>query len=228
MSDDVARRAAAIMRQLHSEGDESARAELGRRYGIHTDRAIGMSMARMKAIAKPLAPDHDLAAALWVTGLYEARTIAAHIDDPERVDVDQMNEWCSDFDNWAIVDTACFVLFDKAPDGWSMIEPWASSDHEFTKRAAFASLWALALHDKRARDERFAEALLLIEANASDPRHLVGKAQTMALRAITLKRPSLRPRVDALVRRLLESEDGPVLRVGRPISKVLASVATKR
>ncbi|MGV8851319.1 MAG: hypothetical protein ACOH1M_01975 [Rhodoglobus sp.] len=60
--------------------------------------------------------------------------------------------WCADFDNWALVDTACFVLFDKAPDAWTMLEPWASSTTEFTT------------------------ALGLVERNASDPRHLVGKA----------------------------------------------------
>lgn len=219
------RRAADILRQLHAEGDPLARAELGSRYGIHTDLAVGMGMARMKAIAKPLAPDHELAAALWRTEFYEARTIAAHIDEPARVDIDQMNEWCSGFDNWALVDTVCFTLFDRAPDAWSMIAPWAGSDGEFTKRAGFALLWALALHDTGAADERFTDALALVEANATDPRPLVGKAQTMALRAITLKRPGVRPHVEALVRRLAASEDQAARRVVRPIVKLLAGAA---
>ena len=219
--------AAAIVRQLRAEGDATVRADMGERYGIHTDHAVGVSMARMKAIAKPLAPDHELAAELWMSGLYEARTIAAHIDDPQLVTVDQMNDWCSGFDNWAIVDTVCFTLFDKAPDAWSMIEPWANSDGEFTKRAAFALLWALALHDRSADDERFIHGLDLIEANASDPRHLVEKAQTMALRAITQKRPRLRPHVAAIVRRLEHSDDPPARRVVRPIAKVLAGYAAQ-
>ncbi|MEO5778671.1 MULTISPECIES: DNA alkylation repair protein [Arthrobacter] len=222
MTDDPEATAAAIVKGLHDEGDPVVRAELGRRYGIHTDRAVGITMARMKAIAAPHRPNHGLALALWASGLYEARTIAAHIDDPELVDVDQMNDWCSDFDNWALVDTVCFTLFDKAPAAWSMVEPWANNDGEFTKRAGFALLWALALHDKSADDERFGNALALIDANASDPRHLVGKAQTMALRAIVHKRPKLLTEVDAIVRRLAASDDAPTRRVVRPIARMLA------
>ncbi|MGV8911065.1 MAG: DNA alkylation repair protein [Rhodoglobus sp.] len=221
---EVAAHAASILKQLRSEGDPSIREDLGRRYGIHTQDAVGLTMARMKAIAKPLRPDHALAIELWESGLYEARTIAAHIDEPDRVDVAQMNAWCADFDNWALVDTVCFVLFDKAPDAWSMIEPWANSTTEFTKRAAFALLWALALHDKKADDSQFAAALKLVEQNASDPRHLVGKAQTMALRAITLKRPNLRPTLEAMVREFTESDDPPRRRVARPIAQLLASL----
>ncbi|MBH0083888.1 DNA alkylation repair protein [Salinibacterium sp. SWN167] len=216
-------RAAALVTQLHEEGNPKAKADLGRRYGIHTDNAVGLSMARMKAIAVSLAPDHELAISLWATGIYEARTIATYVDDPRLVSVEQMDAWCADCDNWAIVDSACFTLFDKAPDAWSRLEPWAVSDHEFTKRASFALLWALALHDKNADDSLFSEALELIEVNASDPRPLVTKAQTMALRAIVLKRPKLRSEVDSLVSRLLESSDAPTRRVVRPIEKVLRS-----
>ena len=130
-----------------------------------------------------------------------------------------MGEWCAGFDNWAIVDTVCFHLFDKSPDAWAMTDRWAAAQEELTKRAAFALLWALALHDKAAADHRFRDALPLVEANATDPRRLVTKAQVMALRAIATKRPALRPDVLATARRLVESDDPIARRVGRPIVK---------
>lgn len=175
-------------------------------------------MRRMKAIAKPLAPNHELAAELWASGLYEARTIAALIDDASAVDVEQMNAWCRDFDNWAIVDTVCFHLFDKSPYAWEMLEPWTSDDREFVKRAGFALLWALALHDNDATDQQFADALNLVERHADDGRHLVTKSQIMALRAIGKKRPEVRPNVVDLARRLANS-DTNARKVGRPITK---------
>ncbi len=178
-----------LVTQLHDEGDPAARDELASRYGIHTDDAVGIPMRRLKQIAKPLRPNHELAAERWATRLYEARTIAAHIDDPTRVTAEQMDSWAHDFDNWAIVDTTCFQLFDKAPDAWSMLEPWADNSVEFIKRAAFALLWALALHDADVPDENYRQALALIESNATDDRHVVQKAQTTALRAIAQKRP---------------------------------------
>lgn len=217
MSNRDATEAASVLAQLHAEADPGARTDLADRYGIHTDHAVGVPMGRLKAIAKPLAPNHELAAELWASGLYEARTIAAFVDDPADVDAAQMTRWCADFDNWAIVDTVCFNLFDRSPDAWSMVEPWATEQGEFTKRAGFALLWALAHHDRNAPDDRYRAALSLLEANAGDDRHLITKAQTMALRAIGQIRPNVRADVVDLAQRLTGSDNPNTRRVGRPI-----------
>src|SRR4029078_9752688 len=104
--------------------------------------------------------------------------------EPGRVTPEQMDRWCADFDNWAICDTVCFNLFDRAPDAWPRLEPWSARDEEFVKRAAFALLWSLALHDKSAHDERFVAALALVEREATDDRPLVAKGIRMALKAV--------------------------------------------
>ncbi len=72
----------AILAQLHTEGDPAVRSALPKRYGIHTDHAVGIPMARLKAIAAPHAPNPGLAEGLWSSGLYEARTIAAFVRQP--------------------------------------------------------------------------------------------------------------------------------------------------
>ncbi|MBK5331772.1 MAG: DNA alkylation repair protein, partial [Ilumatobacteraceae bacterium] len=54
-------------------------------------------------------------------------------------------EWLqAERDNWAIVDTVCFNLFDRTAHAWSKVDQWATSDREFVKRAGFALLWSLA------------------------------------------------------------------------------------
>ena len=83
------------------------------RYGIVAPRVFGVSMATMKSLAKKLGKDHDLALALWDTGWYEARILAALVDEPERVTSAQMDRWARDFDNWAVCDTVCMHLFDR-------------------------------------------------------------------------------------------------------------------
>ena len=110
-------RAAAVVAALEAEADPDVRAEMGPRFGIHTPHALGVRMARMKALAKSLGTDHALAAALWGTGLYEARIVASMVDDPAEVTAAQMDAWCESFDNWAIVDTLCFNLFDRTSHG---------------------------------------------------------------------------------------------------------------
>ena len=164
---------------------------MGPRYGIHTDRAFGVPMALMKVLAKQTGVDHALAAALWTSGWYEARIVASLVDDPAAVTPAQMDRWCREFDNWAICDTVCFSLFDRTPHAWPKVDEWATDEAEFVKRAAFALLWSLALHDKTAADERFLQGLALIGQAVDDDRPLVGKSLAMAIRAIAHRNPEL-------------------------------------
>src|SRR5258706_6451719 len=116
---------------------KSARHDLDNlaRFGIEATKPLGVSMANMKLIAKGIGRDHALALALWKTGIYEARMLATLIDEPALVRATQMEAWCRDFDNWGIVDTACFALFDRTPDAWSKVAQWSRRRGEFQKRA---------------------------------------------------------------------------------------------
>ena len=96
------------------------------RYGISTkDRVIGVRVSGIQQVAEQLGRDHDLAAALWKTGVYEARMLTAFVDDPALVTPEQMDRWTREFDNWAICDTLCFKLFDQTPHAFAMVDRWA-------------------------------------------------------------------------------------------------------
>src|SRR4029077_21098279 len=106
------------------------------------------------------------------------------VDEPERVTAAQMDRWCSDFDSWAICDTACFHLFDRTQHAFRKFAQWSRRREEFVKRGAFALLASLALHDKQTSDEPFAQCLPLIERAATDERNFVKKGVVWALRGI--------------------------------------------
>ena len=89
-----------------------------KRYGIPSEKALGVPMAAMLKLSKQIGGNHDLAGALWKTDIYEARMLASLIDEPDCVTPAQMDRWCRDFDNWGIVDTVCFKLFDRSPHAW--------------------------------------------------------------------------------------------------------------
>jgi 3-methyladenine DNA glycosylase AlkD len=175
------------------------------RYAIPSDHAIGVAMKDIQAVAKALGHDHELALALWGTGVYEARTLAAYVDDPARVTAAQMDRWCRDFDNWAIVDTVCFALFDRSSHAWAKVVQWSGRRAELGRRAAFALLASLALHG-RLDDADAVEGLGLIERAASDDRNFVIKGASWALRSIGRRNAGLHANAIALARRLAASE----------------------
>jgi 3-methyladenine DNA glycosylase AlkD len=133
--------------------------------------------------------------------------LATMVDEPERVTPAQMDRWAKNFDNWGIVDSACFNLFDRSPHAFKQIEKWSKAKDEFVKRAAFALLASCALH-KRGADADFLRGLQLIEREASDPRNFVRKGANWALRAIGRRNSAnLRSAARALARRLAGSDN---------------------
>jgi 3-methyladenine DNA glycosylase AlkD len=194
------------------------------RYGIATaDRIIGVPMGGIQKAARAYRRDHELAAALWETGIYEARLLAAYVDDPAQVTPEQMDRWARDFDNWATCDTLCFDLFDRTGHAFEMIDRWANDEAEFVRRAAFALLASIALHDKKAADEPFLARLTLIEAAAGDGRNFVKKRVSWALRTIgRRKSPALRAAARALAERLAASPDKSRKWVGRDAQRAFA------
>ena len=84
-----------ILDWLRGHASATVLDEMGPRYGIHTSKAFGVPMAQMKRLGKQIGVDHRLAVALWDTGWYEARIVAAMIDDPGAVTGEQMDRWCA-------------------------------------------------------------------------------------------------------------------------------------
>ena len=214
--------APSVLATLKKLGQPRFRNDMEPRYGIVVKDAFGVPMATMQALAKKLGRNQALAEALWATGNYEARTVAALIADPERVTPALMDRWCRDFDNWAICDTVCFKLFDQTPHAFAKVEEWAGRKEEFQKRAAFALLACVALHDKATKEEAFQRGLALIETAAGDGRNFVKKAVSWALRAIGTRRATLKDATVELARRLAASDDATRRWIGKDALRALS------
>jgi len=204
----------AAMAALRAKASPEYRAGLVR-FAIPTENALGVSIPDLRAIAKSFGPDHALALALWKTGIYEARCLAALVDEPARVTPAQMDRWCRDFDNWGVCDTVCFCLFDRTPHAWSKVAQWADAGPEFERRGAFALLAGIALHDKKAPDGPFVDALSLIQRAAPDRRNFVKKGVSWALRSIGHRNPVLHAASVELAGRLAGSSDPGLRWVGK-------------
>jgi 3-methyladenine DNA glycosylase AlkD len=87
-----------ILTALRRKGSQRNRDGMAR-YAIVAPKVFGVSVATIRGMARGIGRDHDLALALWKSGWYEARMLAAFVDDPALVTPAQMNRWVKDFDN---------------------------------------------------------------------------------------------------------------------------------
>src|ERR1022692_3697564 len=130
--------------------------------------------------------------ALWSTNVLEARMLATMIADPLQIPEEEVERWVREFDCWSVCDSACIGLLWKTPFAWRKVREWSRREPEYERRAAFALLAGLAVHDKKASDKQFRAALRLISKAAGDERNFVKKAVNWALRQIGKRNTGLR------------------------------------
>jgi 3-methyladenine DNA glycosylase AlkD len=167
------------------------------RVGINADQTIGVSLYDLRKIAKETGVNHDLALALWQTGVHEARILAGIIADPAQVDEALLENWVADFDSWDICDQVS-DLFSRSRYGYAKAREWADRPEEFVKRTAFVIMAHLAVYDKAAPDEKLAQFFPIIAQHADDARNFVKKAVNWALRNIGKRNCALNRRAIAV------------------------------
>ncbi len=216
-------RVAAALGSLEARASTKFRDDIVKRYVIvNLDKTLGVPMWQIQKIAKEIVRDHALAGALWRTRVYEGRMLAIYVAEPAALTAKQMETWAGDFDNWGIVDTACFKLFDQSPHAWPMARAWAARREEFVKRAGFALIACLALHTKGGPDAPFLSALKLIEREAADERNFVKKGVSWALRAIGGKKsPALKITALKVAQRLAASDNAGARWAGKDALRAL-------
>lgn len=185
------------------------------RYGIRPAKAYGVAAPVIRSIAKELGRSTELASSLWSTGVLEARGVAALIADPQQIPEEEVERWVREFDCWAVCDSACLALLWKTPFAWRKVREWSRREPEYERRAAFALLAALAVHDKKAADKQFHAALKLISKAAHDERNFVKKAVNWALRQIGKRNPELREAAIEIAESLTVSESRSARWIGR-------------
>ncbi len=198
------------------------------RFGINTEKALGVSVANIRKVGKTVKKDHELALKLWNTGIHEARILATMLDEPDAVNEEQMESWAKDFNSWDLCDQACGNLFDKTRFAFKKPYEWARRDEEFVKRAAFALIAWLAVHDKKAGNKEFERFLTLIKNAAGDERNFVKKAVNWALRQIGKRNPALNKKAVKTAEEIQKMDSKAAKWIAKDALKELRSEAVQK
>lgn len=189
------------------------------RFGITGRRVLGISVGQLRALAKRIGRNHDLAGQLWATGIFEARILTAFIGEPDRLTRRQARAWTKDFESWADCDGVCIHLFRKTSFAHEFAVECSRRKPEFVKRTGFTLMATLAVHDKTASEKVFLDYLPRLERAANDERNGVKKAVNWALRQIGKRNP----RLQRAAIRTAES----IRQQGTPAAKWIASDALR-
>jgi 3-methyladenine DNA glycosylase AlkD len=176
------------------------------KFGIKPKKTYGVRMPELRRMAKLVGKDHELAARLWKAGYQETMIMACMVEDPKLVTDEQMDNWAVEFDSWSVCDQCCMKLFHMTPFAYKKIFEWSEKEEEFVKRAAFTLMAVLAVHDKKASDDKFEEFFPLIVRKSTDDRIYVKKAVNWALRQIGKRNINLNKKAIELAENICDTD----------------------
>ncbi len=211
-----------IIQKLESLADPEAAAGMAD-FGIVGVQVYGIRMPVLRALAKEIGQDHELAARLWTAGARETRILAAMIDDPALVDETQMEAWVLDLYSWDVCDYLCQDLFQDTALAKEKALEWPGREEEFVKRAGFALIAKLALSRKKEPDSYFDEFFPLILREVGDGRNLVKKAVSWALRQMGKRNLALNKRAVETAQEIADLGSPAAKWVARDVLKELES-----
>jgi hypothetical protein len=111
-----------------------------------------------------------------------------------------------------------------------LIQPpvaWATRQEEFVWRAGYVLMAVLAVHDKKAPNERFLPCLDLIKAGATDERNFVKKAVNWTLRQIGKRHLALDQRAPQTAQDICQMEARAARRIASDALRDLTSAASR-
>lgn len=112
-----------------------------RRHGA-TGELCGVSFANLGKLKKRIQSDHQLAKALWETGIMDARLLATMIAEPDKLTVTELNDWVKELDCYIIAD-AFSGMVSRSKYAGGRIDKWMKSKKEFIKATGYSVLASL-------------------------------------------------------------------------------------
>lgn len=216
-----------ILHRLRSLGSRRNREGMAR-FGITSKKVFGVGATQLRKLARQIGKNHPLAGQLWKSGYLEARILASLIGDPSKITPAQMDRWANTFDNWAVCDACCGVLFDKTPFAIRKAVQWSRDKREFVRRAGFVMMAELAVHDKNAPDTVFERFFPHLKRGATDDRNFVKKAVNWAVRQIGKRNRALNKKTIRLSKEIHALGTAPAHWIASDAMRELTSLAVRK
>lgn len=195
-----------IFTQLQSLGDD-ARRKHNAKAGA-PDNQFGVKLGDLRAMAKKIKSDHDLALKLWGTGNVEAQLLATLIIKPKSLSVDELDGLTRSVTCAQVADWLNSYVVAEHPEKESLREKWMKAKDRWAARAGW--------HFTASRVNKGGEGLDLlalldrIEMEMPNAPPEVQWTMNNTLAAIGIHHPELRERAVALGEKIGLYRDWPV------------------
>ncbi|MFN3650578.1 MAG: DNA alkylation repair protein [Armatimonadota bacterium] len=194
-----------ILAQLQALGSEKGR-QLNARHGAGENQ-FGVKMGDIRAVAKPLKKNPELAAELWCTGISDAMLLAVLLMDPKRLSVDELEAMVSAATYPQLADWLNSYVVKQHPRKEQLRQQWIDSPDPMLGRSAWSLTAARVEKDPAGLD--LAALLDRLEAEMGSAPAPTQWTMNFTLAAIGIHHPEHRERALAIGEKLGLYRDYP-------------------
>jgi len=105
--------------------------------GIIYKKNFGVSIPRLKELAKDYTQNHDLAQRLWSLGIRETMILATLIEPAEKFTYELAQQWVKDFNQIEIIEQSTMNLFSKLSFSNRLAVEWVQSENYWEQITGF-------------------------------------------------------------------------------------------
>jgi 3-methyladenine DNA glycosylase AlkD len=103
------------------------------------ENLFGVSFANLKALAKKIKVDHELALRLWDSGNVDARTLATMVADASAINGALAQRWIKDVDYYLLADCVAGAVA-KSPVAEAKMKAWMASKKQYVRQGGYSVL----------------------------------------------------------------------------------------
>lgn len=145
----------------------------------------GIGLTKLKQLSKEVKKNHDLSISLWETGIHDARILAVMIEEPKKVEQEQIEVQMGQVSTWDLADKYVEYIIAKTSNGQQYFTTWRNHEHEMKQRSAFILLVHLIKKGKLEQGWIDVEQVLIqIKNELQQSRNWVKEGMAYALMAI--------------------------------------------
>jgi 3-methyladenine DNA glycosylase AlkD len=188
-----------VLQTLESLGSEQAR-KTYRRHGVKGP-LYGVSYADQGKLAKKLKTNHELALALWASGVHDARILALKVADPKQATEALLDGWMGDVNDYVETD-ALSDYIGQTKFGREKMDPWMQSPVDWVSTVGWNQLAILARNDQTLPDSYFETYMSTIERDIHSSQNRTRHAMNNAIIAIGTRNAALEQKAFAAAARI--------------------------
>lgn len=197
-----------ILAQLEAQGDEARR-----KHNIKAgapDNQFGVKLGDIRAMAKKLKADHELALRLWDTGNVEAQLLATLVINPKSLSAAELDKLTRSTTCAQVAEWMNSYVVSEHPDKEALREKWMKAKDRWAARAGW-HFTASRVNKGKGADGLDVTALLdRIENEMPKAKPEVQWTMNNTLAAIGIHHPKLRKRAVAIGEKIGLYSDWPV------------------